>query len=178
MVFDDMTEKIMQLTLFKASEMGSEFVTPEHVLFACLDLPVFKKALVMNGGDPKVLKADIDDFLSTMLPEKKKDEGEKKNIGDRISDSFANMIETAVEVAEHTGSKYICLYHVIFGLSRLHESFAEYFLSQQVGRIEDFLSTLQLLIDGEDELPFGNSQDRDDDESADENWRKQRKGCF
>ena len=41
MMFDDMTEKVMQSMLFKASQMGSEFVTPEHVLYTCLDLPVF-----------------------------------------------------------------------------------------------------------------------------------------
>ncbi len=163
MMFDDMTEKVMQSMLYKASKMGSEFVTPEHVLYTCLDLPVFTKALVMNGGDPKELKADLDDFLTTMLPAVKKSENEDiRSIGDRISDSFARMIEMAVEVAEHTGSKHICLYHVIYAMSKLEESFAEYFLTQQVGKISDFVSTLELLINGSaPALPY-------DDEFPDE----------
>ena len=155
MVFDDITEKIMQATLFKASELGSEFVTPEHVLYTCLDLPVFTRALAMNGGDPKMLKADLEDFLKTMLPAIKT-EKDTRSIGERISDSFATMIETAVELAEHTGSKFICLHHVIFAMSRLKESFAEFFLSQQVGKIADLASTLELLTEERnEELPFG-----------------------
>ena len=155
MVFNDMTEKIMQTTLFTAAQMGSEMVTPEHVLYACLDVPVFVKALNMNGGNPKLLRDDLDDFFKTMLPEKKSDEKpDMRTIGERISDSFAAMIEMSVETAEHMGSEYICLYHVIYAMGKLKESFAEFFLSQQVGRIEDFVSTLQLLTENnESALP-------------------------
>lgn len=151
MVFDDLTEKIMQTTLFIAAQMGSEMVTPEHVLYACLDVPVFVRALTKNGGNPKHLKEDLDDFFKTMLPVKKTaDKPEKsdmRSIGERISDSFASMIEMAVETAEQMGSEYICLYHVIYAIKKLKESFAEFFLSQQVGNIDTFASTLQLLTE-------------------------------
>ena len=98
MVFDDITEKIMQSTLFKASELGSEFVTPEHVLYACLDVPLFNRAVIMNGGSIKVLREDLEDFFKNMLPALKA-ENDTRSIGERISDSFAAMIESSVEIA-------------------------------------------------------------------------------
>ncbi len=152
MVFDDITEKIMQSTLFKASELGSEFVTPEHVLYACLDVPLFNRAVIMNGGSIKVLREDLEDFFKNMLPALKA-ENDTRSIGERISDSFAAMIESSVEIAEHMGSKYICLQHVILAMGRLKESFAEFFLSQQVGKIEDLASALEFLSHDKADVP-------------------------
>ena len=163
MGFDEITEKALQMTLMTAAKLDSQLVTPEHFLYVCTDVPVFIRAMHMCGGSVEELKDSLDDFLHTLLPRRTDGEPDGRGIGERISDAFAGMIEQAVESAEHMGSKAICLYHVLWGMSKQNECFASYFLSQQVGDLNDFISTLQLLVDGGDEYDL--DEDYDDPES-------------
>ena len=151
MVFDEITEKVMQMALMNAAKRDSQLVTPEHILYACTDVPVFIRAVHMCKGSVDVIRDNLDEFLNTMLPKRHEGDGDDRPIGERISDAFASTVETAVEAADHAHAKNISLHHIIYGISKQNESFAAYYLESEVGNIHDFLSALQLLIEGNDE---------------------------
>ncbi len=146
MQLDDLTEKMMQATLVLAAKMESEYVTPEHILLAAAAVPGFRKAMTMCGGDPEALRHDLSTFIKDGLPHIK--EGDDRPIEKRLSNAFSSVIEIAVETAHNSGSEYIRLYHVIWGITKQNESFALYFLQSEVGDANEFISTLQLLMEG------------------------------
>lgn len=146
MQLDDLTEKMMQATLVLAAKMESEYVTPEHILLAAAAVPGFRKAMTMCGGDPEALRHDLSAFIKDGLPHIK--EGDDRPIEKRLSNAFSSVIEIAVETAHNSGSEYIRLYHVIWGITKQNESFALYFLQSEVGDANEFISTLQLLMEG------------------------------
>ncbi|MBR1471306.1 MAG: AAA family ATPase [Lachnospiraceae bacterium] len=148
MVFDEMTEKVMQMALMNAAKRDSQLVTPEHILYVCTDVPVFIRAVHICKGSVEHIKDSLDEFLSTMLPQRKEGSVDERPIGERISDAFAGTVETAVEAAEHVHAKFISLHHIIYGITQQNESFASYYLEQEVGNLNDFLSALQMLIEG------------------------------
>jgi len=154
MKFDDMTERVMQVALMIAAKLDSDLVTPEHVIAACTETPAFIRAVHMCEGSAEKLKDAVMKYLENEMPIHGENSGDKRNIAERISDGFATMVETSVKAAEHAGSEDIRLYHVIWAISRQKDSYAIYFLENQVGNLQDFLSTLQLLIDGGDEYDF------------------------
>ena len=163
MVFDEITEKVMQMALMNAAKRDSQLVTPEHILYACTDVPVFIRAVHMCKGSVDVIRDNLDEFLTTMLPARHEGDGDERPIGERISDAFASTVEMAVEAAENAHAKHISLHHVIYGITKQHESFAAYYLEAEVGNISDFLSALQLLIEGNDEYEMDDEYESAED---------------
>jgi ATP-dependent Clp protease ATP-binding subunit ClpA len=98
-----------------------------------------------------------------MLPKRKEGDGDERPIGERISDAFASTVETAVEAAEHAQAKHISLHHIIYGITKQNESFATYYLESEVGNLHDFLSALQLLIEGNDEYEMDDEYESAED---------------
>ena len=145
MVFNETAEKVMQLAVFMALKMNSELLTPEHMLKAALEEPLFKHALHLAGGDPELLSEDLEEFIDTVIP-KRKDEGKATpDMTEMVSDAFASAVETAMERAEKEGAESVMLSHLIYGVSQLNESFAAYFLEKEIGSVKDFISTLSYL---------------------------------
>ncbi|MBR3104990.1 MAG: AAA family ATPase [Lachnospiraceae bacterium] len=163
MVFDEITEKVMQMALMNAAKRDSQLVMPEHILYACTDVPVFIRAVHMCKGSVDVIRENLDEFLTTMLPKRKEGDGDERPIGERISDAFASTVETAVEAAEHAQAKHISLHHIIYGITKQNESFATYYLESEVGNLHDFLSALQLLIEGNDEYEMDDEYESAED---------------
>ncbi len=138
----------MQTALLFAVRINSEFLTPEHLLYAATDAPVFIRAVKMLGGDVVSLRDSLDGYISGYVPQRR-DEGEdKRSIDERVSDGFASAMETAIGLAESMGAPEIALHHLIYGISRLNESYAVHYLKLEVGDLNDFISTLQLLEEG------------------------------
>ena len=138
MTFDQTAEKVMQLAVFMALKMNSELLTPEHLLNAALDEPVFKHALHLAGGDPELLTEDLEEFIDTVIPKRKEDSKNTPDMTEMVSDAFASSVETAMERAEKQGAEQVMLSHLIYGVSQQSESFAAYFLEKEVGSIKDF----------------------------------------
>ncbi|MBR6157849.1 MAG: AAA family ATPase, partial [Lachnospiraceae bacterium] len=153
----------MQMALMNAAKRDSQLVTPEHILYACTDVPVFIRAVHMCKGSVDVIRENLDEFLTTMLPKRKEGDGDERPIGERISDAFASTVETAVEAAEHAQAKHISLHHIIYGITKQNESFATYYLESEVGNLHDFLSALQLLIEGNDEYEMDDEYESAED---------------
>ena len=76
MVFDEITEKVMQMALMNAAKRDSQLVTPEHILYACTDVPVFIRAVHMCKGSVDVIRENLDELLTTMLPKRKEGDGD------------------------------------------------------------------------------------------------------
>ncbi|MCR4584660.1 MAG: AAA family ATPase [Lachnospiraceae bacterium] len=161
MQFNETAEKVMQLAVFMALKMNSELLTPEHMLNAALEQPIFKHAIHLAGGDPELLGEDLEEFMDTVIPKRKSDGKNTPDMTEMVSDAFASAVETAMERAEKQGAASVTLTHLIYGISQLNESFAAYFLEKEVGSIKDFISTLSYLE--ENGMP---EEEYDDAESA------------
>ena len=161
MILDEISEKVMQRALMIAAKAGNEYVTPEHIMYAATEVPLFQRAVKMCGGSINELRDNLTEFINDMIP-KRKDLSDT-NMEKRISDAFASTIEIAVETAQNSGAGKIRLYHVIWGIAQQNECFAMYYLQSEVGNAGEFISTLQLLSEGREEEVSGDAGDYTDD---------------
>lgn len=161
MILDEISEKVMQRALMIAAKAGNEYVTPEHIMYAATEVPLFQRAVKMCGGSINELRDNLTEFINDMIP-KRKDLSDT-NMEKRISDAFASTIEIAVETAQNSGAGKIRLYHVIWGIAQQNECFAMYYLQSEVGNAGEFISTLQLLSEGREEEVSGDAGNYTDD---------------
>ncbi|MCR5209286.1 MAG: AAA family ATPase [Lachnospiraceae bacterium] len=157
MILDEISEKVMHQALMLAARVGSEYVTPEHIMYAATEVPLFQRTVKMMEGNINDLRNNLTEFINDKIP-KRKDLSDT-NMENRISDSFASTIEIAVETARESDEDKVRLDHIIWGISQQNESFAIFYLVSEVGNIEEFLNTMQLLARGIEEKDYKDNDD-------------------
>ncbi|MCR5012341.1 MAG: AAA family ATPase [Lachnospiraceae bacterium] len=148
MLFDKHTDITVKKAIKLAITCGSEYVTPEHVLAAATEDPIFARAMKMCGGNINSFRDNLMEFITDILPKRK--DLEDTDMENRISDAMASTIEIAAETALKNGSESIFLYHIIWGIMNQRDSFALFYLENEVGDAGDFNSAIHLLYEGED----------------------------
>ncbi len=161
MIFDKHTDITVKKAIKLAITCGSEYVTPEHVLAAATEDPIFARAMKMCGGNINNFRDNLMEFITDILP--KRTDLEDTDMENRISDAMASTIEIAAETALKNGSDNIYLYHIIWGVMNQRDSFALFYLENEVGDAGDFNSAVHLLYEGED----GEAKDKTVEEPED-----------
>ncbi len=145
---DELAERVMQGAFIIAARMMSRYITPEHLLLSAVDSSVFAKTVEICGGNIRKLKEDLTDYIDDVLPKRREDE--EFDVGNDLSASFKSTIEMAVDAARSLNAPAVELSHIIWGISRQNDCFAGYFLSSEVGDLDDFCSALSLTTEGAD----------------------------
>lgn len=140
MVFSDKVSEIVNTAFVKAGMEKNEYLTPEHLLYTMLAEEPVENAVYDCGGDVDIIKAQLEDFFSEKLP--KHDSYEIA-----VSNSANEVFEKAARQAASAGKNQIELPHVMKAITDLKESYAVYYLIEEVGDFSEFLAHLNEEID-------------------------------
>lgn len=125
MEFSEKVNEVINSAFIKAGIEQNEYMTPEHMLYAlCKELP-FQRALSGCGGSAERLEKNLNRFFRNQLPQKKGDEI-------AVSNGTQSVFEYAVRQAIAGGREEVEISHILKGIMELEESFAVYYLSQEV----------------------------------------------
>ncbi len=138
-----------------------EFLTPEHLLFGIIDLPVFVPVLTSYQVNKKALLSIIDMHLNQSI-DKVPDEINDFEVF--LSVQLVQITATSEAMAISSGNDEIDITHVLNAMMKLEESqalftIAHYFTSDP----GEFLNTVTMAINGE-ELPLHAEPVNNDDE--------------
>lgn len=138
---------VIQLSLDYARNNKLEYVTPELLLLQLLNEPTFSLTLEECGGNASLLGKSLTEYINEYVDKVENKEPEFSLGADK-------MLNVAGQSAYNSGSKEICIRHMVHGLFSLDNSYAVYYLQQQgIAEIE----LLQLLT----ELDEDNVNDED-----------------
>ncbi|MBQ4046368.1 MAG: AAA family ATPase, partial [Lachnospiraceae bacterium] len=118
----------------------NEYLTPEHLLYTMLAEEPVENAVYDCGGDVDIIKAQLEDFFSEKMP--KHDSYEIA-----VSNSTNEVFEKAARQAASAGKNQVELPHVMKAITDLKESYAVYYLIEEVGDFGEFLAHLNEEID-------------------------------
>lgn len=137
MQFNERAEEIIKIAVTKSLYMNNAYVTPEHIIYGLAQQEEFENAFKALGGDIVEFIENLDDYFMDMVPQKSKD-----NTSDTadVSAGFTSVIEIAAESAKNSGNKEVRIQHLLWGVMQQQESFAVYYLEEQIGNKEEFLA--------------------------------------
>jgi ATP-dependent Clp protease ATP-binding subunit ClpA len=108
----------------EAKTRGHEFLTPEHVLYACLFFEEGRDIIEQSGGNPERLKRDLEKHL--------KDTNPVVNDADPLQSlGFHRLMERAVRHTFSAQKEMVELGDVLVSMLSEPESFAAYFLQRE-----------------------------------------------
>ncbi|MBQ8466649.1 MAG: AAA family ATPase [Prevotella sp.] len=138
-----------------------EFLMPEHLLEALLDIKQFRSTLYIYGADIKAMS----DELARHIHEYEKVPADKV-YQPETSVQFNQMVNHAYQQVAGSGATMIDLPHLVKGLLELEDCYATWLLKRELkGQEEDFLASL--ITEVED--PYDSVLDDDDEDSP---WRQ------
>ena len=127
----------LQKAVADAQRRHHEFVMPEHLLLALLDVPDFRDALeIFSPSDD--LKDKVEEFLddTEVVPD-----GIDYDL--TLSTQMQMLLNLSASGVEFNGGKDIDISHLVNNIFQLQESWAAHLLKESVdGQIGDFLSAL------------------------------------
>lgn len=160
-------EEAWMLAEAMAKAFRNEFVTPEHFLYACMEQEAFLQAMEECNGDPDRLGKNLKLYLlqkTEHLPANMECEPEP-------SFQLKEMIGGAYQITLGSEADKVDIPHIIQSMMRLKESYAAFYLKEEVGNdIPGFISTL---IDEYEyaEAPAFDETDPDDRKETEEKKR-------
>lgn len=142
-----------------ANKKRYEYVTPETILLGIIEDDIFKDAFSQCGGDAKLLSENIFGYLDEYV-EKISNKEAKLSLGAK------NMLNFAGQSAYSSGSKEICIRHLVHALWNVEECYGVYFIESQ-GILEvDILSEIAFIEDIDVKKENMNIEQEDDKNSS------------
>lgn len=153
MELSDEVKILFEKAIGFSHEKGYEFVTPETILLFILDNEEFQVAFEECGGDIKVLRSQLEEYL-----EKYVEKTEKGN--PQLSLGCNNMLAFATSSAYSSGNSEVCIRHLIHALWNLEDCYGAYYMELQEITEPQILEQLTLSDD------YKNAYGRDESEDA------------
>jgi len=173
----------VNLILLKAYEeakgKNSEYITPEHLLYAATFDENVEYAIKECGGSLENLRYNLNTYIRTYI--NKIGNGEPQE-----SIEFQQIILNANEQIRNSGKDAIDIDHIISAIFTLEDSYARYYLEQEgVTRRELLYSLCHSLVEGnqsynEDEMKenFGEDIEGAIDQESQEQTKKKKEDAF
>ena len=135
MKFSEIVEELLVTSINIAKDKKSEYVTPEHLLYAISRKDDFIDSFKDCHGDIEKLKRDLEFYIDNEL--ETMEDGEPE-----ISFSLNEVMSYASLRASSSEQDKIDLTHVISGIMNLKDSHAAYYLESQGVEIAELLYSL------------------------------------
>ena len=133
----------------EAKNRKSEYITPEHLLYAATFDGKVAEAIKQCGGDLNSLQYNLKTYIKTYI-----------SIGSgepQESIEFQKVIITADEQVKYSGKEVIDVNHILAAIFTLEDSYALYYLLQEGVTKRDLL--FNLCHDEDDEVYINESED-------------------
>lgn len=114
-------QSVINAAYLEAKERRSEYLTPEHILYAALFFDSVQHVLEGCGADSGAIKRDVEEYLGGHIP-KVENEEPIQTIG------VQEVIEQAIFHTEHSSKEVVDLGDLLVSLFDLEESFGSYYL--------------------------------------------------
>ena len=108
----------------EAKEKSSEYITPEHLLYAATFDQNVEDAIRECGGSLENLRYNLNTYIRTYV--NKIGQGEPQE-----SIEFQKVILTANEQTRYSGKDAIDIDHILSAIFTLEDSYARYYLEQE-----------------------------------------------
>ena len=114
-------QSVINAAYLEAKERRSEYLTPEHILYAALFFDSVQHVLDGCGADSGAIQQDVEEYLGSHIP-KVENEEPIQTIG------VQEVIEQAIFHTEHSSKDVVDLGDLLVSLFDLEESFGSYYL--------------------------------------------------
>jgi ATP-dependent Clp protease ATP-binding subunit ClpA len=149
----------------EAEKRNHEYLTPEHILFAAMNIELSRKIIENSGGDPDAIKKLVDRHLSTNIPV-------VKHAKPAQSLGFQSVIERAVFHTEASQKGEVDLGDILVSLYDETESHGSYFLKKSGITRLSLLETVSHGLGSKDSF----EEDGDSDELVGESEPGEKRG--
>ncbi|MGE3975676.1 MAG: ATP-dependent Clp protease ATP-binding subunit ClpA [Bdellovibrionales bacterium] len=127
-MLSESVNKILNFAVEEAKNRRHEFVTPEHVLWACLQDEDANQILQNCGANLQGLEAQLKEFLETKLETLKVEEADWAEWLPQFSLSFQRILQRAVIQVQNAGKNRVSPGHLLVSLVGENKSHAAHFL--------------------------------------------------
>ena len=134
----NITESVNEIILNayeKCKKCNSEYITPEHLLYAATFNEDICGSIKECGGDIKVLRNNLEDYIENYITKVEDEEPEE-------SVAFQELLFIASSQVVSSGKNVVDIEHIIAAIFDLEESFAKYYLEEQGITKRDILYSL------------------------------------
>ncbi|CDM68270.1 ATP-dependent Clp protease ATP-binding subunit ClpA [Clostridium bornimense] len=119
----------------KCKNSNSEYITPEHLLYAATFNEDISSSIEECGGDVKLLRDNLENYIDNYVT--KLDEGEPEE-----SLAFQELLFISSSQVVSSGKHIVDIEHIIAAIFDLEESFAKFYLEEQGISKRDILYSL------------------------------------
>jgi ATP-dependent Clp protease ATP-binding subunit ClpA len=130
-MLSDNVNQILNHAVEEAKLRKHEFVTPEHVLWACLKDQEATEILKACGANTKDLETALQEFLKTKIESLTLTESEAAEWLPQFSLSFQRILQRAVIQVQNAGKNQVSPGHLLVSLISENKSHAVHFLKNQ-----------------------------------------------
>lgn len=163
----------------EAKGKNSEYITPEHLLYAATFNENVEHAIKECGGSLENLRYNLNTYIKTYI--NKIGQGEPQE-----SIEFQNVILTANEQIKYSGKDAIGVDHILSAILNLEDSYARYYLEQEGVTRRDLLYSLCHSLEEsnqssyEDEMKENFSEDTEGsiNQESEEEVKKKKEDAF
>ena len=162
MNFSEETSNIIYQAIEYSHEKGYEYVTPEILLLMILDNGIFSEAFENCGGSTEMLRDYLKEYAEEYIDRADTEKPE-------FSDGVNALLNIAARSAYNSGSKEVCLRHLIHGLWQLDDCYAVYFIEKQGISEADLLQEMAVTEEVLSEI--GEKAKSEDSDEAQSGWK-------
>ncbi len=162
MNFSEETSNIIYQAIEYSHEKGYEYVTPEILLLMILDNGIFSEAFENCGGSTEMLRDYLKEYAEEYIDRADTEKPE-------FSDGVNALLNIAARSAYNSGSKEVCLRHLIHGLWQLDDCYAVYFIEKQGISEADLLQEMAVTEEVLSEV--GEKAKSEDSDEAQSGWK-------
>ncbi|MBR6985033.1 MAG: AAA family ATPase [Ruminococcus sp.] len=162
MNFSEETSNIIYQAIEYSHEKGYEYVTPEILLLMILDNGIFSEAFENCGGSTEMLRDYLKEYAEEYIDRADTEKPE-------FSDGVNALLNIAARSAFNSGSKEVCLRHLIHGLWQLDDCYAVYFIEKQGISEADLLQEMAVTEEVLSEI--GEKAKSEDSDEAQSGWK-------
>ena len=162
MNFSEETSNIIYQAIEYSHEKGYEYVTPEILLLMILDNGIFSEAFENCGGSTEMLRDYLKEYAEEYIDRADTEKPE-------FSDGVNALLNIAARSAYNSGSKEVCLRHLIHGLWQLDDCYAVYFIEKQGISEADLLQEMAVTEEVLSEI--GEKAKSEDSDDAQSGWK-------
>lgn len=124
-MFSEKLEIVLGNAVTLARKEHHEIITVEHLLYSLLDDKETSRTIISCGGDIKILKKSLAQYLNNEVPLISGDTQPQPGLG------FQRVLQRAIIHVQKSGNKEVSGNNVLVAVFGEKESYAVYFLSQQ-----------------------------------------------
>ncbi len=141
-------QSVINAAYLDAKERSSEYLTPEHILFASLFFDITRSILENCGADVDTIQSDVEEYLDNKVPKVESQEP-VQTVG------FQEVIERAIFHSESSSKETVDLGDVLVSIFDEESSFGSYYLRKEGVSRYDLLKTISHSGILEDEMQEG-----------------------